>query len=94
MKTSKTKEKLCPECFKVVGDPKRYQLVCLLAGAEQGMTVTELTNTLDIGQSTVSHHLSTLHSIDAVTVESRGRERVYQINKNAHCFEECHIPYE
>ena len=52
-----------------------------------------LTELLGLRQPTVTHHLNILKSIDAVHVEDRGRERVYTLNRKAHCFEVCHIPY-
>lgn len=57
------------------------------------MTVTELTAQLELQQPTITHHLNTLRSVDAVSYEERGRERVYTLNRSAHCFEECQIPY-
>lgn len=87
-------ENLCPDCFKVVGDRSRYNLVCMLGKAKEGMTVTELTNNIDLTQPTVTHHLNVLRSVDAVHSEDRGRERVYRLNRDAHCFEDCKIPYE
>ncbi|HEY0979247.1 MAG TPA: hypothetical protein VGE23_00160, partial [Candidatus Paceibacterota bacterium] len=36
-------EELCPDCFKVVGSKSRYQLVCFLGKAKEGLTVSELT---------------------------------------------------
>lgn len=92
-KTEVTEEELCPDCFKVVGERSRYTLVCLLGRASAGMTVGELTDCLKLRQPTVTHHLKTLASVDAVESESRGRERIYRLNRDAHCFEECHIPY-
>lgn len=86
-------EELCPDCFKVVGSKSRYQLVCLLGKKSEGMTVTELTAKLELQQPTITHHLNTLRSVDAVSYEERGRERIYTLNRAAHCFEECQIPY-
>lgn len=84
---------LCPECFKAVGERSRYNLVCLLGSAQDGMTVGELTARMHLRQPTITHHLQVLHAINAVEIESRGRERVYRLNRAAHCFEECKIPY-
>ncbi|OGG59765.1 hypothetical protein A2765_04220 [Candidatus Kaiserbacteria bacterium RIFCSPHIGHO2_01_FULL_56_24] len=86
-------EWLCPECFKAVGDRSRYKLICMLGQEPEGLTVTTLTKELKLKQPTVTHHLNTLRSVDAVEVESRGRERIYRLNREAHCFEECKIPY-
>lgn len=92
-KTVSSEEELCPDCFKVVGERSRYNLVCMLGKSKEGMTVGELTEQMKLRQPTVTHHLQTLHSVDAVEIEPRGRERIYKLNRNAHCFEECRIPY-
>lgn len=86
-------EELCPDCFKVVGERSRYNLVCMLGKAKDGMTVGELTEKMNLRQPTVTHHLQALRSVDAVEIKPRGRERIYKLNRNAHCFEECKIPY-
>ena len=87
-------EELCPDCFKVVGDRSRYNMVCMLGKAKEGMTVSQLTEQIKLRQPTVTHHLNVLRSVDAVESEDRGRERVYKLNRDAHCFEECKIPFE
>lgn len=92
-KTILGEEELCPDCFKVVGERSRYILVCMLGKAKKGMTVTELTEKIQLKQPTVTHHLQALHSVDAVEIESKGRERIYTLNRKAHCFEQCKIPY-
>lgn len=89
-----SEENLCPDCFKVVGVKSRYQLVCQLGKLQEGATVTALTEESGLKQPTVTHHLNVLKSVDAVRVEERGRERVYTLNRSAHCFEECQIPYQ
>jgi predicted transcriptional regulator len=86
-------EELCPDCFKVVGDRSRYNLVCLLGKSKEGMTVGELTKEVELKQPTVTHHLNVLRSVDAVHSETQGRERIYRLNREAHCFEDCKIPY-
>ncbi len=86
-------EELCPECFKAVGDKNRYRLICLLGKAKEGMNVTQMTSELGLAQPTVTHHLNILREVDAVDSEKAGRENIYKLNRTAHCFEECHIPY-
>lgn len=86
-------EELCPECFKVVGDRNRYKVVCMLGKSRGGMNVKELTEKLDLTQPTVTHHLKILRSVHAVECEEKGRERIYSLNRGAHCFEDCKIPY-
>ena len=84
---------LCPDCFKVVGVESRYKLVCLLGKSKLGATVGALTGELGLTQPTITHHLNVLKSVNAVAYEEKGRERIYSLNRDAHCFEECKIPY-
>lgn len=84
---------LCPDCFKVVGERSRYNIVCLLGKTTDGLTVNEITHTTHLTQPTVTHHLQVLCSVQAVECEPRGRERIYKLKRDAHCFEECKIPY-
>ncbi|MEX0917065.1 MAG: metalloregulator ArsR/SmtB family transcription factor [Candidatus Paceibacterota bacterium] len=86
-------ETLCPDCFKAVGERNRYRLIRMLGRAPEGMTVGELTKKIGLRQPTVTHHLQALLSVEAVNNESRGRERLYTLNRGAHCFDECKIPY-
>ena len=87
-------EELCPECFKVVGDRSRYKLVCMLGKEPGGMNVTALTKRLKLKQPTVTHHLQVLRSVDAVGSVDKSRKRIYTLNRGAHCFEECKIPFK
>lgn len=87
-------EELCPECFKAVGDKNRYKLICLLGRSPEGLNVTEMTRQLKLTQPTVTHHLNTLREVDAVRREEAGRERIYRLNRSAHCFEDCQIPFK
>ncbi|OGG41387.1 hypothetical protein A2837_02630 [Candidatus Kaiserbacteria bacterium RIFCSPHIGHO2_01_FULL_46_22] len=86
-------EELCPECFKAVGDKNRYKLICLLGKAKGGLNVSALTKQLKLTQPTVTHHLNILREVNAVDHETRGREHIYRLNRSAHCFEDCQIPY-
>lgn len=91
--SAKGETELCPDCFKVVGVESRYKLVCFLGKSKEGVSVGALTKELGLKQPTITHHLNILKSVDAVDVEDRGRERIYTLNREAHCFEECQIPY-
>ncbi|MDQ5955381.1 MAG: ArsR family transcriptional regulator, arsenate/arsenite/antimonite-responsive transcriptional [Patescibacteria group bacterium] len=86
-------EELCPECFKVVGDRTRYKVVCMLGKEPTGLNVKQLTEKLQLKQPTVTHHLNILRSVNAVASADLGRQRVYTLNRDAHCFEDCKIPY-
>ncbi len=87
-------EELCTECFKAVGDKSRYKLICLLGRSPAGLNVSTLTKQLKLTQPTVTHHLNILREVNAVQHEERGREHIYQLNRTAHCFEDCQIPYK
>ncbi len=93
VKKSLIEDDLCPDCFKVVGVKSRYKLVCLLGKSKDGITVGALTKELSLQQPTVTHHLNILKTVDAVKSVDNGRERIYTLNRDAHCFYECKIPY-
>src|SRR5690606_30410864 len=86
-------EELCPECFKAVGDKNRYKLICALGKSLEGLNVTDMTNQLNLTQPTVTHHLNILREVNAVVSKKVGREHIYKLNRSAHCFEDCQIPY-
>ncbi len=46
------------------------------------MTVGELTERLDVGQSTISHHLAKLADVRFVLVDQRGTSSLWRINTN------------
>lgn len=87
-------EELCPECFKAVGDKNRYKLICLLGRADAGLNVSALTKQLKLAQPTVTHHLNILREVEAVKRTAVGREHIYKLNRSAHCFEDCQIPFK
>ena len=60
-----------------IGDPKRLQLLYLLA--EQPRNVTELTEALSAAQPTVSHHLRILRERGLVTTEREGTSIYYSL---------------
>ncbi len=66
--------------FRALGDPTRVLLLQLLATAEEPMTVGELTARLDVGQSTVSHHLAKLAEVRFVLVEHVGTSSRWRVN--------------
>lgn len=92
-KTIVGEEELCPDCFKVVGERSRYNLVCMLGKTKDGMTVTQMTKKMGLKQPTITHHLQVLSSVKAVQAETKGREKHFSLNRKAHCFEDCKIPY-
>ena len=93
LKSVSSEEELCPDCFKVVGVKSRYGLVCMLGKEKDGLTVSEITKKTHLSQPTITHHLKTLASVDAVEFKAEGRKRIYKLKRDAHCFDECKIPY-
>ena len=66
--------------FRALGDPTRVLLLQLLAVADEPMTVGELTERLDVGQSTVSHHLAKLAEVRFVLVDHVGTSSRWRVN--------------
>jgi DNA-binding transcriptional ArsR family regulator len=66
--------------FRALGDPSRILVLNLLALKGEPMSVGEIVEALDIGQSTVSHHLKQLTDVGFVLVEERGTSNLYRVN--------------
>lgn len=67
--------------FAALGDPTRVQILHLLSTADEPMTVGELTVRLDVGQSTVSHHLAKLAEVRFVLVDRIGTASHWRVNQ-------------
>ncbi|MEV7041757.1 metalloregulator ArsR/SmtB family transcription factor [Amycolatopsis sp. NPDC051061] len=73
--------------FRALADPTRVQVLNLLASTSRPMTVGEIVEQVDVGQSTVSAHLKILTEARFVLVEPRGTARLYQVNQRCvSCF--------
>jgi DNA-binding transcriptional ArsR family regulator len=66
--------------FKALADGTRIQIVSLLARRGEPMTVGQIVDTVEVGQSTVSAHLKVLAEVRFVLVEQHGTARYYRIN--------------
>ena len=66
--------------FRALADPSRVQILHLLASAGRPMPVGEIVRRVQIGQSTVSHHLAVLAETRFVLVERSGTARLYRVN--------------
>lgn len=66
--------------FRALGDPTRVLLLQLLANAEGPLTVGEITDRLDVVQSTVSHHLAKLAEVRFVLVDHVATSSLWRIN--------------
>lgn len=69
------------DAFNAVAEPRRRQILDLLAGGEHA--VNDLVRLLDLGQPQVSKHLRVLREVGAVDVREEGRQRLYRLNGNA-----------
>jgi len=67
--------------FQAIGDPTRIIVLHLLATERRPMTVGELTDRLDVGQSTVSHHLARLADVGFVLVDRVGTASYWRVNE-------------
>ncbi|HEY0695552.1 MAG TPA: metalloregulator ArsR/SmtB family transcription factor [Kribbella sp.] len=73
--------------FKALADATRIQVVSLLARRGEPMTVGQIVDAVDVGQSTVSAHLKVLAEVRFVLVEQHGTARYYRINQACvNCF--------
>jgi len=73
--------------FRALGDPSRILILNLLATEARPMSVGEIVEALDIGQSTVSHHLKILGEVRFVLVEREGTSSWWRINDRClECF--------
>ena len=66
------------DAFNAVAEPRRRQIVDLLAGGERA--VGDLVRELGLGQPQVSKHLRVLREVGLVDVRDRGRQRFYRLN--------------
>lgn len=73
--------------FRCLGDPSRVLLLNCLATATSPMTVGELVSQVDIGQSTVSHHLKVLAQTGFVHSERQANTTLFRVNERClECF--------
>jgi DNA-binding transcriptional ArsR family regulator len=69
------------DVFNAVAEPRRREILDLLAGGER--PVNELVGRLGLGQPQVSKHLRVLREVGAVDVRDEGRQRLYRLNGQA-----------
>ncbi len=86
-KTQETAPEFFPEGYikkavkilKLVSEESKLRIMLLLA-KKGPLTVTEIAATLDMNQSTVSHHFSLLRNADLVTTRRDGKNIYYDVN--------------
>src|SRR5215210_6517896 len=69
------------DAFNAVAEPRRRQIVDLLADGERA--VGDLVRELGLGQPQVSKHLRVLREVGLVDVRDHGRQRLYRLNGRA-----------
>jgi DNA-binding transcriptional ArsR family regulator len=69
------------DAFNAVAEPRRRQLLDVLAGGER--PVNDLAGLLGLAQPQVSKHLRVLREVGAVEVRDEGRRRLYRLNGRA-----------
>jgi DNA-binding transcriptional ArsR family regulator len=69
------------DAFNAVAEPRRRQILDVLAGGER--PVNDLVRLLGLAQPQVSKHLRVLREVGAVDVREEGRQRMYRLNGQA-----------
>ena len=69
------------DAFNAVAEPRRRQILDVLAGGER--PVNDLVRVLGLAQPQVSKHLRVLREVGAVDVREDGRQRLYRLNGQA-----------
>ena len=69
------------DAFNAVAEPRRRQIVDLLAAGER--PVNELVRAVGLAQPQVSKHLRVLREVGVVAVRDEGRQRLYRVNGQA-----------
>ena len=69
------------DAFNAVAEPRRRQILDVLAGGER--PVNEVVGLLGLAQPQVSKHLRVLREVGAVDVREEGRQRLYRLNGHA-----------
>jgi DNA-binding transcriptional ArsR family regulator len=69
------------DAFNAVAEPRRRQILDVLAGGERA--VNDLVRLLGVAQPQVSKHLRVLREVGAVEVREDGRRRLYRLNGHA-----------
>jgi DNA-binding transcriptional ArsR family regulator len=81
MKVDRASAEVWASWFRALGDASRVLILHQLAVARRPMTVGEVVEAVDVGQSTVSHHLKLLTDTGFVHVERRGNTSLYRVNE-------------
>jgi len=76
-------EKICPECFNLIGERTRMRIIQYLR--KKPNNVRQIGRHFSLTQPTISHHLKVLKKIGIVFSRKKGREIFYFLNKKYPC---------
>jgi len=68
------------ETFRVLGDPTRVRIIAALRQGE--LCVSDLSQSLEMSQSAISHQLRVLRNLHLVRVRREGRQAFYSLDDN------------
>ncbi|MBU4082340.1 metalloregulator ArsR/SmtB family transcription factor [Patescibacteria group bacterium] len=82
-KTKKSKNNLeqTAEFLKIIAEPNRLKILCILQ--KQEMCVCNIWQYLDLPQNLVSHHLKVLKNFKLINSRKEGTKVIYSINSQA-----------
>lgn len=68
--------------FKILADPTRFKILCLLLKAKEGLCVYEVAEGMDISHSAASHQLTKLEARGIVKSYREGQTVCYEMCEN------------
>ena len=69
--------------FKLLSDPTRFKILCLLSRTKDGLCVNELADAVGISHSAASHQLSKLEARGIVASFREGQTVCYELQNNS-----------
>lgn len=69
---------LLSSIFKVLGDPTRLKIIYALS--QSPLCVTDISNMLEMSQSSISHQLALLRNKELIKVDRIGRKAIYSLD--------------
>jgi DNA-binding transcriptional ArsR family regulator len=78
MMTAMARAATTTDAFNAVAEPRRRQILDVLAGGEH--PVNDLVSLLGLAQPQVSKHLRVLREVGLVEARDEGRQRMYRLN--------------
>jgi DNA-binding transcriptional ArsR family regulator len=82
MRLTRAQAETYADWFRCLADPTRIEILNLLGRERRPLSVGEIVERLEVGQSTVSEHLRRLAETCFVFVEHRGTSSYFRINES------------